>query len=148
MWYTRGGQDASPYWVTHNLLLYREWYFGGNPTDYDPNDEVADIYTEVLLWSFGPSRPLSASCCVIVLFILSMTIAFFQRCLTAAVLARFREKPCSLNLLSLELLAGSHRIQQCTQAWYRSMFRMQVYPHPTPKYQDDTSFFSRAVKCD
>jgi hypothetical protein len=98
---------------------YAEGYFGGNPADYDLNDEVADIYAEVHMlcrFIFGRSRPLRASCCVIVLFILSMMIAFLQRDLIAsAVPAGFREEPYSLNLSLLELLACSHMIQKCSQ---------------------------------
>jgi hypothetical protein len=73
--------------------------------------------------------------------------------------AGFREEPCSLNLSLLELLADSHRIQQCSQAWYRNMFRHTVLlsqsknmdvltPLQSIKYTMTHSFFSRAAQGD
>jgi hypothetical protein len=97
---------------------------------------------------------------LIVLFILSMMISFLQRGLaTSVVPAGFREEPCSLNLSLLELLAYSHRIQQCSQAWYRNMFRHTVLlsqsknmdvltPLQSIKYTMTHSFFSRAAQGD
>jgi hypothetical protein len=108
-------------------------------------------------------RPPLCSTALSILLRFCVVYIVYDDCLSSkrldlsAVLARFREKPCSLNLSSLELLAGSHRIQRCSQAWYKNMLRhvvitvkIQGYPHPTLNYQlqDDTSLFQEPPKGD